>query len=286
MNKPISDSVIVTGSNGFIGRHLVRQLKGKYNVIEWDLNLDVRKISEFNTKAKTVFHLAAIAQNAGFKTHTHESLDININGTLAVLNYCRKYGASCILTSTSGVYGLTDSEIRVSEKSKIHPYDLYSTSKWLAENICFQQSIETNTKVVILRLFNVYGYSQNSSFIIPYIIDCLINNKQAYIQAPNAFRDFIYIEDVINAALKASEYKSNACEVFNIGSGKSITVLDTISIVEKIFNHKINIKVNKNNLSINTGVIADISKAKRSLLWEPMCNLEKGLCKIKKLMEV
>lgn len=205
-------------------------------------------------------------------------------GVLEVLAYCKRVGANCVFTSTAGVYKPTVRNIRVQETHTIQPSNLYSISKWLAEKIMIMESTKSNVKTIILRLFNVYGYNQNPSFFMSYLIDCLLNNKIMVLKHPKDYRDFIYIDDVVSAIIKGGELRQTNCEILNIGSGVSSRNMDVVKLVEKIFDKKFEIELVNSNQDNPSSVVADIAKAKERLNWDINFDLQRGLETIKKQM--
>ena len=130
---------IVTGSQGFIGRALTARLRcDRWDVTEW--SVDVRTIARLAAHADVVFHLAAATRAEQFASAPHMAYEVNVAGTLAVLQYCQSVGARCIMASTSGVYGAAPAGRPLSEEAPIHPLTPYSISKWLAECLCRQQA--------------------------------------------------------------------------------------------------------------------------------------------------
>ena len=185
---------LITGSKGFIGGHLKSKLhKLGWEVFSWDLidSKDVREVAGFDMKVDCVFHLAGISGQNYFKNNLIEGYDINLTGTLAVLNYSQKMNARCIFASTSGVYQSNDE--KVDESSTLDPQTPYAISKLLGENLCYQFSKDWDTSITVLRIFNVYGREQVETFLIPYIVKKFINGETLEIRMPEAARDFILL---------------------------------------------------------------------------------------------
>ena len=169
-------SCVITGSQGFIGRYLVARLRSQgWKVIEWCE--DVRNLSDCDYSAWVVFHLAAKTRHEQFQRNPAEAYDVNISGTLAVLNYCKRHGAKCILASTSGIYKPSTDGSSVQETAEAFPSQPYAMSKWIAENLCCQQARTWGIPTICLRLFNVYGTEQHPDFLVPYILNCLLNEQ-------------------------------------------------------------------------------------------------------------
>ena len=130
---------------------------------------------------------------------------------VSVLNYCRQFQARCIFASTSAVYEPLNTWGLLSEDSPVKPTSPYAVSKLIAENICFQQSEQYDIPCAVMRIFNVYGPGQRSTFLIPYVLECLLEKRILSLRMPEAQRDFVYIDDVVEALVKASTlHKSGA----------------------------------------------------------------------------
>ena len=276
-------TALVTGSRGFIGRYLTARLRKLCPIIEW--NSDVRTIGACKEKVDTVYHLAAVTDRQAFVENAREAFDVNVCGTLAVLNYCKKVGALCVMTSTSGVYKGSEDGGKLSEKAEINPGDYYSLSKWLAEGLCRREAVDWHVKSVILRLFNVFGFGQDSSFLIPYVINCLCTGKQIRLRMPDAKRDFVYVRDVVEALVKAGQLGNVDSETFNIGSGVSTKVVELIRLAEEVFEKTVVLDSAKPGDDEKASVIADINMAKKHLDWENQFDLRTGLEAVKREME-
>ncbi|MBI3076373.1 MAG: NAD-dependent epimerase/dehydratase family protein, partial [Deltaproteobacteria bacterium] len=226
----------MTGPRGFIGRHLVARLKREgLDVLEW--GSDIRRVAECATPAEVVFHLAAVTRHERFAEAPHESYDINVTGTCAVLEYCRRMHACCIMASTSGVYSGSGEGRALSEDAPVGPTSPYGISKWLGENLCRQASRSSGVPSVVLRLFNVYGPGQEPAYLVPYILECVVRREPIRLRMPDAVRDFVYVDDVVEAFIRAASFcrllgpgrGDDPFEVFNIGSGVPTRVRDVLT---------------------------------------------------------
>lgn len=268
--------ILVTGSRGFIGTHLIARLRSDhYDFIEW--SGDVRTIGQCDERADVVLHLAAATRHDQFQTGLQQSYDVNVVGTLAVLNYCKKAGATCVYVSTSGVYQAPKEPVPLCEDAAVEPNSPYSISKYLAEKICDQQANDLSIPSVVLRLFNVYGEGQHPSFLVPYITNSLIEKKTIQLRMPNALRDFIYVGDVAESLIKASKLRDPGFKTFNIGSGHATRVIDFVHHAEKAFGAAVGIVTDQPHPGELPAIIANISRAKDQLGWEPKYDLMSGL---------
>ncbi len=268
-------NVIVTGSKGFIGLHLVDTLRTlEYTVQEW--SHDVRQISDHKIHSSVVFHLAARITPSKFIDSPKESFEINTQGTQAVLDYCRRVGAKCIFTSTSGIYQGSDQLIQVTEHSNAQPSSRYGISKLIAEQLCNFESEVNGVTSVILRLFNVYGPGQKLPFIVPYIIKNLTNNEPIDLKTPQANRDFVHVSDVVDALIKSVKIETPGCHIYNIGTGIPTKISELINLCENLLDTKavINLAMNEHTES---GIYANASAANADLGWKHKISLTRGL---------
>ena len=235
---------------------------------------DIRRIDRCRHQVDVVFHLAAVTRRERFVAEPHESYDINVTGALATLDYCQKVGARCVFTSTSAVYDAGASQGPLAEDGPVKPTLLYGVSKWVAENICRRHQ----TPVVILRLFNVYGPGQHPDFLVPYIIDCLQQRRPITLRMPQAQRDFVYVDDVVSALIKAGQVQGANHAIFNIGSGQATRIIDFLRLAEKIWGKSAGeIETGQSNQGEVPAAIANIAQARRGLGWRPQYDLATGL---------
>ena len=276
--------ILVTGSKGFIGRHVVASSGRRGDkLIEW--NADVRDLIKCTEPTDAVLHLAAVSRNEQFTDRPHESFVTNVVGTAAVLNYCSRVGARCVLTSTSAVYRSRDGAYSVAEDATIRPSSAYGISKWLAESLCHQQQEDAGTASTVLRLFNVYGPGQHPSFVIPYVVQCLKMRRPIFLRMPDGIRDFVYVTDVVDALFKAARLRDPGVKVFNIGSGRAVRIREMVGIAERIFGPATSIEVVHSHPGELTAMIADITRAREELHWIPKDDLESGLTAIETSLE-
>jgi nucleoside-diphosphate-sugar epimerase len=134
-----------------------------------------------------------------------------------------------------------------------------------------------NLKIIILRIFNVYGFGQKKFFLIPKLFLSL--KKKVFLNSISYKRDFVYIDDVIYAFLKAMSVKKNF-SIINVGGGKSYSIKQLIKKIFKITKQQLNINYqNKVLPGEPLSVCADILKAKRVLNWSPKVKMDEGLKK-------
>lgn len=296
---------LVTGGAGFIGSHLVDRLLEEGNeVLVLDdfssgdeRNLDHQKdnpnlkvfkksicdkdISELFKEVSVVFHLAAIPNvqfSIKFPEKTH---DININGTLNLLERAKEAEVKrFVYSSSSAVYGNPE-ELPLDEDSKINILSPYALQKLTGEYYCKLYNLLFGMETISLRYFNVYGPRQNPSGgyagLIPKTIASVLNEKNPIIYGDgNQTRDFVYVNDVVEANLLAAktENKEVFGDVFNIGSGKEISVNEVVKIVIREKELK---PVHEPPVLEPKASLANIDKAKEFLNWQPKINFEEGM---------
>ena len=275
--------VAVTGSSGFVGSHLLKRLKESgSDVIQLDIEnaIDITdwKQIQYIEKFDVLFHLAAKIYVPDSYKDPRNFYYTNITGTLNALELCRIHKAKIVFAS-SYIYGNPE-YLPIDENHPTIAFNPYAQTKIIGEQLCEGYHNSFGIPVVIFRPFNIYGPGQNEKFLIPTIL------KQAKtgvisLKDPEPKRDMLFIDDVVDAYMKAAEYDQKDYDVFNIGSGKSYSVREIVNTVIKLFDHEIDVKFSgekRKNEVLDT--IADISKAKALLNWVPKTTLRSGLEKI------
>ena len=284
-------NIIVTGHDGFLGSHLVPELQKKFNVIGvsktshnqkiTQLKKDICKISylDFPGKINYIIHLAAITDPIYCQKNPKECFNVNVNGTQNILELARRKDSKIIFFSTSHVYGIPK-KLPVKEGDPKHPNSIYSDSKLDAEIICESYSRTYGLDVSIARLFSVYGPNSSSHLVVNSIINQLLKNKVIQLGNVNSRRDFIYVTDVIQA-IKIILKTIHGFNDYNVGTGKSYSILEICEILKKISKKNIPVKsikskIRKNDLS---KIVCDPTKI-QNLGWNPKIGISVGLQKM------
>ena len=271
-------TILVTGSDGFVGINLVNELKKQgYIVYTFDKNDgDIAETVLDFQNIEHVFHLAALTFVPASWENPADFYRTNVMGTNQVLELCRK--TNCSLTYLSSyVYGIPE-YFPIDEKHSIIPNTPYNHSKLLGEELCKFYNKNFGVDVTIFRPFNIYGIGQNKNFLIPTIVSQVLDKETTEIKVQNLSpkRDFLYIDDFISALIKTIELKE--FNTFNIGSGKSYSVNEIINFALEISNEqKTIIETVKNRINEVNDVVSDISLIKKILDWEPKFDMKKGL---------
>jgi len=279
--------ILVSGSEGFIGRALIDSLEkhkqyyvgvSRKKSSKQILKNDIRKIRTIPKGISCIVHLAAMTDVKKCQENSKICMDININGTRNMLELARKTDSKFIFSSTSHVYG-KPSKLPITEDQVVHPTSFYALSKACAELLCETYSRAYGLDIVILRNFSTYGPNNPSYSVTHTVIKQILEGKNIQIGNLHPKRDFIYISDVISAFQTAIKKDLKGFSIFNVGTGKSISIDNVCKKLITISGKKIKIKEKKNS-TINEvqNIYADNYKLKK-LGWKPTVNLDSGLKK-------
>ncbi len=301
--------IVVTGGAGFVGSNLVDRLvesRCKVTVID-DLSYgkkvnlnknaefvkaDVRDLSATKgaiSDADVVYHLAAIAttkeSQMGWKDPDADN-SVNVIGTLSVLKAvaAAKSSPRIVFTSSAAVYGEPVST-PMRESHPTNPVSPYGISKLAGEKYIYAFGKEYGVKYAILRIFNSYGPRQPR-----YVMADLMNKLKAKPRKLEMFgtgeqvRDYSYIGDTVNALMLAGEKTAAAGEIFNVGSGKPISIRELAGMIVSLFEMDGKVEVSYTNRSwpgdIQT-LLADTHKIEEKLGFKPRTDLKSGLALLK-----
>ena len=293
-------NILITGGAGFIGTALAVKLSKKYNVDVFDLeskintlnkvenvnyfNVDVSNYNQVETfieKEYTyIFHLAS--QTSGLISHEQPELDVdtNVKGTLNICRFAQEIGnVKLIFTSSMAVYG--DSELPLCEKFEPNPKSNYGVSKLSAEKYIKLFS-NRGIEYTIFRLFNVYGPGQDlenmkQGMLSIFVTQAIKNKKIDVTGSLERYRDFIYIDDIVNALTLAIEDKDRTLnEIFNVGCGIKTTVKDLIGSISTSLDIELPVNNIGGILGDQFGTYSNCNKL-LSLGWEPKTSLKDGL---------
>ena len=234
------EKVVVTGSSGYLGRSLVGHLQDRsINVLPCTrATIDIRSFSTLAEKAEyqNVSHLYHLAGVTGVKESWRDPTEfyaVNVLGTQQALEFCRRTQAKFIYASTF-VHGSKECS-PVAENAVVEPVNPYSHSKWLGEEICRHYADKFDVKYVIARLFNVYGSTQSTSFLIPRIIEqAESDSNEIVVHGLTPLRDYVYIDDVAKLVHMLGQMEHNNFTV-NIGTGIGTSVRQVIDHVQDIW---------------------------------------------------
>ena len=272
------DKILVTGSAGFIGSNVIKKVSN-YEVVTNHNDsgrIDLQNIDQVMKldSVDTVIHLAG--KIPWRELSSNEFSDNNIKCTQNILEYSGKKNVKKIIYVSSYIYG-KPKYCPVDEDHPVNPHTAYAESKYLAEKECIDYCKRSNLDLIILRPFNVYGESMRSGFLISNLINAVRSGKKLDIVNKDSKRDFLHVDDFVELILKTIDYNSKL-EIFNVGSGLSYSFEDIITKIEKISKNKLDIHYDTDKNFIED-IVADISKIKSKLHWEPRIKIDDGLRK-------
>lgn len=306
-------TILVTGSSGFIGYHLVKRLLNDYNVIGIDVLNDyydvkykeernkhlkhnnftfikcdisnkeeVDKIFD-NYKFDIVINLAAQAGVRYSITNPDEYININILGFYNILENIRKHNIKkLIYASSSSVY--SNNNVPFKEECNIdNLLNIYSVSKRTNELLAQTYSNLYDIKCIGLRFFTVYGpFGRPDMAYFDFTKKIINKEKIKLYNNGESLRDFTYIDDLVDGIIKV--LNSNKTSIYNIGSSNPIKIIDLVNILKELLiknnvieDYKLNIKLLPKQKGDMDNTYADISKIKNDFNFVPKTNLYEGL---------
>lgn len=228
--------IVLTGYSGFLGQNLrrVRDRK-KLSTHLWDLRRENWK--EFvNGKSRcfrecAIVHLAGETSVAESWNHPGQTIGNNLRCLLEALEFCRNTGGRMVMASTAF---LKEQKVTFLDEEKSHNSP-YHVSKAIGEELCQYFNKEYGVNCQNLRLFSIYGEGQPSSSLVPTVIQQVIgSSNEIRVQSVDAIRDFIHVDDVINAIESAIKVDSPGFSSYQIGSGQGTSVKDLIALIQSI----------------------------------------------------
>jgi len=297
MNKR---TILITGVAGFIGSNLAERLlhEGGYQIIGIDNlshgkleqipegvefhKIDIRdkKVYSLFRNVEYVFHLAAKNSIIDCQTNPIETSDINVKGTVNVLEACKINSVRKIIyAESSALY--EGSSILPTPESDVHPESFYSVSKYSAMIFAEAYTRFYNIRSTALRYFCVYGPRQDYRRTVPplfsaFILKLLQGENPVIFGNGEKRRDFVYVDDINDFHIQCINDERTTGNVYNLGSGKNYSVLEIYEMISGLLNIKIE-PVKKNDQPGEAFAnLADISKA-MNIGWHPKTDLRSGL---------
>lgn len=298
--------ILITGSRGFIGSHLIAQL-GKdpdNEIYEFDRRrVDARNyfrgniadyISLENAFRKSqpaiVIHLAAVVSRRECEEAPQTAVEENVKGTLNLVTLTEKYRARLIYAGSSEEYGNSFSSAPLTEDTPFGvPTSIYSMTKRMAEELVQYFATYKGMKATTVRFFMLYGPGELPSgyrSALVRFVDAALNNEALTVHKDTE-RSWCYIDDAIECVIRIIKRKQELpYEVFNIGKDEPISTED---LAKKVV-HMCGSKSKINSIPPPPTIIpvkrASFEKAKRVLAWEPGTTLDDGLARVVEFIKV
>ena len=296
---------LVTGGAGFIGSHLVEALarQGRRvrvldnfrtglrsnldgirpapEIVEADLT-DGAAVARATAGVGRVFHLGALASVQLSVEDPSASHAVCATGTLNVLDAARRSGVRRVVyAASSSAYGIPVGDVQT-EDDPVRPLSPYAAAKLAGELYCEAFAATYGLETVRVRFFNIFGPHQRAdspySGVIALFTAALTANRQ-----PTVFgdglqsRDFTYVADAVQALVKASAAPGVSGRVYNVGTGRSVTVLELAAALNRLLGTDLPVKHSPARAGDVRHSRADISRARRDLGYEPAVSFEDGL---------
>ncbi len=306
-------NILITGVAGFIGSHLAENLIKDHKIIGIDnfcdyyspetknsniskltsldnfklYKIDIRSMSEVEKcfeieSIDLVVHLAAMAGVRPSIVDPVLYTEVNINGTVNLLEACKKNNIKkFIFASSSSVYG-NNKTVPFSEDDIVDfPISPYASTKKAGELICHTYHHLEEMSIACLRFFTVYGPRQRPDLAIHKFMNKIINNEPIQVFGDGTTkRDYTYIDDIIDGISKTINYVGNnefVYDIFNLGESQTISLSEMIDTIEEVIGKKAIKEIMPMQAGDVEQTYANISKSKRLLGYNPSMNFEEGI---------
>ncbi|MCS7222601.1 MAG: NAD-dependent epimerase/dehydratase family protein [Anaerolineae bacterium] len=294
--------VLITGGAGFLGSALARRLiaEGHHVRVLDDLSSgdpsrlppgvlftrgDVRdrpKLWTLLQGVQCVFHLAARVSVAESVAYPREYTDVNVSGTVALMEAVRDVGVRRVVLASSGtVYGDQPHQ-PVDENMRPNPLAPYAVSKIAAEYYVFTLGALYNVETVALRIFNAYGPGQAlppvHAPVIPQFLKQTLSGESLVIFGDGLqTRDFVYVDDVVDALIAAATAPGVNRQIINIGSGQEVSINALVRLIAEVTGRRPSVLYNEKQSGGVSRLVANLEKAHALLNYEPRVDLRTGL---------
>jgi len=294
--------LLVTGGAGFIGRALANRLARKGNEV-WviddlsagdesaldpavlftrgDVN-DVPKLWTLLQEVDCVFHLAARVSVPQSILYPREYNKVNVGGTVSVMEAMRDAGVKRVVLASSGaVYG--EQAIQpVPEGLSPHPDSPYAVSKFSAEHYVHTVGALWGIETVCLRIFNAYGPGQMLPAshwpVVPRFLSQALGGGSVVVYGDGEqTRDYVFLDDVVEALATAATARKISRLTMNVGSGVATSINELLRAVERATGRRVHVLRNPQESGGVSRLCADISLARKRLHYRPAVDLEQGL---------
>jgi nucleoside-diphosphate-sugar epimerase len=265
---------LVTGHDGFIGRHLLKLLNTQSQPkVIFDGNVgsktQVSKAFKVNSISK-VYHLAGKSPSHNGK-HIFDfgDYELNVRSLCNLVSACITYDASLIYPSSSAVYASCDSDLK--EEYLLQPPGLYGRNKLVCERVLLDN---LSNRCTVFRIANAYGPFSKRGDLVETLIRGVLNGRSLELKInPDSERDFVYVTDVVSAMVTGCMLH----QVFNIGSGIAVRIRDLVEVMGQVLDRTVKVSFVKNTQ--RDRFVLDSSKLKCETGYSQTVSLEEGIRK-------
>jgi nucleoside-diphosphate-sugar epimerase len=301
--------ILVTGATGFIGACLTRRLlyhghevhiftrleSNRWRIFDLiphleEHNVDLRDGDRVETqinrvRPEVIFHLATYG---GFASQNETSAIIcsNFNGTINLLKACIRAGFELFVnTGSSSEYGIKSEPM--TESDLLEPLNDYGVAKAAATLYCRSEAVRLKLPLVTFRLFSPYGPWDDPKRLIPYTLSILLRKESPRLANPAAVRDFIFIDDVIAAYMRALTGSITPGEIYNVGTGRQHSIAEVVGVICELVQGISNPCWGVRDVQRPEPAIwvADVRKITAALDWAPLITLKDGLTRTAEWMK-
>jgi UDP-glucose 4-epimerase len=296
---------LITGGAGFIGTALANRLvhqghqvrviddlsAGEPNALDSRVLFtrgdarDIPKLWTLLRNVDCVYHLAARVSVPESVLYPVEYNAVNVGGTVSLMTAVRDAGVRRVILNSSGAaYGMQEKQ-PVREDALMHPDSPYAVSKLASEFYLHSIGALWKIESVVLRIFNAYGPRQplppSHAPVIPrFLMQVVTGGSVVMFGSGKQTRDFVYVEDVVDALIAASTAERVNRTIINVGSGQEISIAQLVDRMERVTGHEAHRLANTGEESGVSRLVADVALAGQLLKWKPRVSLDEGLKKM------
>ena len=287
-------NILIVGGTGFIGYHLAKRCLKKFNVFSLSLSKpkkkrslrkvkylfgNLRNIKSLNQLNNIKFDY--VVNGGGYVDHVNKirTYENHFKSSVNLYNYFKERELiAFVQLGSSAEYGKRESPLNENVSTK--PKDIYGKAKLLASNFLLEKFHKYGFPVIILRFFQIYGPNQDFNRFIPFVINECLNNKNFDCSPCTQKRDFLFIDDAVDAILLSLRVKKAIGQIINIGDGKPIILKTVIKKIIKIIKKgkpqfgKIKLRSDESKI-----IYPDLKKVKKILNWQSKSDFNKNLNK-------
>ncbi|HHX45509.1 MAG TPA: NAD-dependent epimerase/dehydratase family protein [Chloroflexi bacterium] len=295
-------SVLITGGAGFLGSALANRLvaQGSHVRVLDDLSAgererldprvafcsgdtrDIPKLWSLLRGVDCVYHLAARVSVPESVLYPVEYNDVNVGGTVSLLTAMRDAQVKRLVFASSGaIYGEQERQ-PIAEDAPLRPLTPYAVSKVASEQYVRAIGNLWGIETVILRIFNAYGPGQplppsHASVIPRFLKQATSGGSLVVFGDGTQTRDFVYIDDVVDALVAAGQAEGISRSIINIGSGREVSIGELVETIERVLGESVHRLCASGEKAGVTRLVADVDLARRTLGYTPRVSLEEGL---------